>query len=449
MSNQVVKVKREAVLPCMTCPLCHKLFRDATTIIECLHTFCRKCIYKKLSDEEMECCPICNIDLGCIPLEKLRPDHKLQDVRAKIFPSKRKVKTAEVVTPVPLPAKRKERSLSSLAISAPRVSAHGGMTGRRSKSIARKASRSSSFTIERAVDKEEDSVEDRPDSSKSPETLSKFSQNTRLNPSAAETSSGHSPDEERENGSEAWKGKVDLWKPLNCLVEAANRSKSSQLTPQGSVAKSQSIHSRDNEGLIRKTKNKEPGTKSKVQHDKNGKDRDHGESEKPKKLRRIQQKKAHNFGELRIAPQDVLNAATATWEKRNNPIWFSLVASNDQDGDSHLPQISASYLRIKDGSIPVSFIQKYLTRKLDLTSEDEVEIKCMGQSVVPTLTLNNLVDIWLQTTTLERVSATIGSSAKDFVMYACWEHALGFVISWNCFHCHFPTQRPEHIPISA
>ncbi|KAL2535731.1 RING-type domain-containing protein [Forsythia ovata] len=69
-----------------------------------------------------------------------------------------------------------------------------------------------------------------------------------------------------------------------------------------------------------------------------------------------------------------------------------------------------------DGSIPVSFIQKYLKRKLDLTSEDEVEIKCMGQSVVPTLTLNNLVDIWLQTTTSERVSATIGSSAKDFVM---------------------------------
>ncbi|KAL2535730.1 E3 ubiquitin protein ligase DRIP2-like [Forsythia ovata] len=276
MSNQVVKVNREAVLPCMTCPLCHKLFRDATTIIECLHTFCRKCIYKKLSDEEMECCPICNIDLGCIPLEKLRPDHKLQDVRAKIYPSKRKVKTPEVVTPVPLPAKRKE-----------------------------------SFTIEKAVDKEEDSVEDHPDSSKSPETLNKFSQNTRLNPSAAETSSGLSPDEGRENGSEAWKGKVDLWKPLNCLVEAANRSKSSQLIPQGSVAKSQSIHSRDNEGLIRKTKNKEPGTKSKVQHDKNGKERDHGESEKPKKLRRIQQKKAHNFGELRIAPQDVLNAATA------------------------------------------------------------------------------------------------------------------------------------------
>ncbi|CAA3032242.1 E3 ubiquitin ligase DRIP2-like [Olea europaea subsp. europaea] len=416
MPNQVVKVKREAVLPCMTCPLCRELFHDATTIIECLHTFCRNCIYKKLSDEEMECCPICNINLGCAPLEKLRPDHKLQDVRAKIFSSKRKVNTPEVVTPVQLPAKRKERSLSSLAISAPRVSAHSGMTGRRSKSIARKASRSSSFTIEKAVDKDEDSVEDCPENSKSPERLNKVSQNTRLNPNAAEASSRLSPDEERERGSEALKGKVDLWKPLNCLVEAANRSKSSQLAPQGSVAKSDSVHFHDNEGLVRKSKNKEPGTKSKVQHDKNGKVHDHRESEKTKKIRRIQQKKARNSGELRITPQDVLNAATATCEKRNNPIWFSLVASDDQEGDAHLPQISANYLRIKDGSIPVSFIQKYLKKKLDLNSEDEVEIKCMGQTVVPTLTLNNLVDIWLQTTTSETVSATIGSSAKDFIM---------------------------------
>ena len=38
MPNQVVKVKRERIAACITCPLCHKLFRDATTISECLHT---------------------------------------------------------------------------------------------------------------------------------------------------------------------------------------------------------------------------------------------------------------------------------------------------------------------------------------------------------------------------------------------------------------------------
>ncbi|KAI3449722.1 hypothetical protein Pfo_006387 [Paulownia fortunei] len=417
MSHQVVKVRREAVAPCMTCPLCHKLFRDATTIIECLHTFCRKCIHKKLSDEEMECCPICNIDLGCVPLEKLRLDHNLQDVRAKIFPYKRiKVKAPEVLSPVTLPAKRKERSLSSLVVSTPRVSTQSGMTGRRSKSIARKASRGSSFTIEKPVKKEEDSMEDHPESSSSPETLNKFTQNTRQNSAASEPSNHPSPDKGRENGSEAWEGKVDLWKPLNCLVEAANRSKSTKFSIQGSVAKSEALHSHDNEGLLSKTKNREHRQKSKVQDEKNSSDHTPPESERPKKLRRIRQKKARNFGEFRVPPQAVLDAVSAKFDRRNYPIWFSLV-SDEQEGDAPpLPQIAASYLRIKDGSIPVSFIQKYLKMKLDLTSEDEVEIKCMGQTVIPTLTLNNLVDLWLQTTTTDRVSATIGSSAKDFVM---------------------------------
>lgn len=37
-NNLVVKVKRETIAACMTCPLCNKLLRDATTITECLHS---------------------------------------------------------------------------------------------------------------------------------------------------------------------------------------------------------------------------------------------------------------------------------------------------------------------------------------------------------------------------------------------------------------------------
>lgn len=43
----------------------------------------------------------------------------------------------------------------------------------------------------------------------------------------------------------------------------------------------------------------------------------------------------------------------------------------------------------------------------------------MGQPVVPTLQLYNLVDLWLRTApapTSQRVPAAVGSSAKDFVM---------------------------------
>ncbi|XP_050265370.1 E3 ubiquitin protein ligase DRIP2-like isoform X2 [Quercus robur] len=367
MANQVVRVRRETIVACMTCPLCNKLFRDATTISECLHTFCRKCIYDKISEEELECCPICNTDLGCVPLEKLRPDHSLQDVRAKIFPSKRrKVNAPEVVPSATLPARRKERSLSSLVVNTPRVSTQVTMTGRRSRAVARKAAalQGSRFSIEKLIKKEEDSVRDHPDSSSSPETSNKFPQNTR----------------------------------------------------QGSDAKLEAAQT-NTDGQGRKTKSKEMKCRSKVEVEKNITDPVSSELGKPKILRRVRRKRKPGFGESEISPQAVLEAAGAKHERRFGPVWFSLVASEDQEGNAPLPQIPACYLRIKDGNIPVSFIQKYLMRKLNLTSEAEVEIKCMGQPVVPTLQLYNLVDLWLQTASRsERVPASIGSSAKDFVM---------------------------------
>ncbi|KAI4350066.1 hypothetical protein L6164_010591 [Bauhinia variegata] len=70
MSRQQVKVKRETLEACTTCPLCHKLFKDATTMSLCLRNFCRKCIYEKLSDDETDSCPVCNIDLGCVPVDR-------------------------------------------------------------------------------------------------------------------------------------------------------------------------------------------------------------------------------------------------------------------------------------------------------------------------------------------------------------------------------------------
>ncbi|KAK4351682.1 hypothetical protein RND71_030995 [Anisodus tanguticus] len=397
MSNELVKkVKRESIVACMTCPLCHRLFRDATTISECLHTFCRKCIYKRLSDDELECCPICNIDLGCAPLEKLRPDHNLEDVRAKIFPCKRrKVKAPEIMPSVTLPVRRKERSLSSLVVSAPRVS----MTGRRSKSVARKALKGPTFSIENPIKNEEDSGEE-PDSSSSPDTLKKSAQSKRQNYSNAVPS------------------------PLDCLVEVVNKSKCSRFTSQGSIGKSESPHCHVNEGQGWKIEVKEHGQKSKVQDGPAL-----SESEKPKKLRRICRKKASTFGEFTISRQAVLDAISVKCERRANPIWFSLVASEAQEGDAPLPQISAGYLRIKDGNIPVSFIQKYLMRKLNLSSEDEVEIRYMGQLIVPTLQLNSLVDMWLQTTTSERVPAVIGSSANDFVMVLAYARKVPNLMS--------------------
>ncbi|KAE8665410.1 DREB2A-interacting protein 2 isoform 2 [Hibiscus syriacus] len=468
MANQVVKVKREAIAACMTCPLCNKLLRDATTISECLHTLltCSSnsstnipCLDKlTIEEEELECCPICNIDLGCVPLEKLRPDHNLQDVRAKIFPLKRrKVKTPEVVPPVTMPARRKERSLSSLVVNAPKVLSHTAMTGRRTKAFTRKAGalRHSTFSIEKPVKKDEDSMEDNQESASSPETLNKFTQNKRQCTSSAEHI--QHMNKEAENGGEAWDGKLDLWKPLTCLVEVANRTKSFKSNSQGSDSKLEPTRVPNIEAQMCKSKHREDKCKTKVEDEKS------------------------NAGPA-TSESAVLDAAGPKHERRIGPVWFSLVASEDQcrcfqgrrctppanfcklpedkeygkgnrhivftnfteevnkyypggvseviDNSSYIANVNG--LRVEgygrrqwDGNMPVSFIKKYLKKKLNLTDEAEVEIKCMGQPVVPTLQLYNLVDLWLQTTaTSQRVPATLGSSAKEFVMVLAYSRKV-------------------------
>lgn len=418
--HRVVKVRRETIEACMTCLLCNKLLRDATTISECLHTFCRKCIYQRISDEGLDNCPICNINLGCIPLEKLRPDHNLQDVRSKIFPYKRrKVEAPEVVESVTLPViRRKERSLSSLVVSTPKVSTQTTTTGRRTKPFPRKAAalRGSGFSIEKPIKKEHDRAEDSPESSSSPETPKKFNQNTRQNSSSAEPSQP-APDDEAENGAEPRDGKSDLWQPLNFLVEVANRTKSFKSIPQVNDAKLESRPVRDNEPQVHKTKFKENKDKSKVKDEKNNIDNVSEGTVEPKRLRRIRRKKAAFNDVSGISSPAVLHTAAAKQERRSGPVWFSLLASEEQEGDAPLPQIPSSYLRLKDGNVPVSFIQKYLVKKLDLTSEVEVEIRCMGRPVIPTLLLCNVVDQWLQAAPKpEQVPVSAGSSAKDFVM---------------------------------
>jgi hypothetical protein len=134
------------------------------------------------------CCPVCSIDLGCAPLEKLRfffltyltlinysfalkqhatrtftflyvsfscnvldlfysyslwlmstyflyrIDHSLQYVRSKVFPSKkRKVEDPEVTSPITSPIKTKVRSLSSLTKHAPQMSMQKCLRKRRTK----------------------------------------------------------------------------------------------------------------------------------------------------------------------------------------------------------------------------------------------------------------------------------------------------------------------------
>lgn len=426
MKNQVVKVRREKLKACMICPLCNKLMKEATTVSLCLHTFCRKCIYKKLSDEEADCCPICYTDLGCIPVEKLRPDHNLQDLRTKIFPSKReKINISEVMASNSLPLKRKERSLSSLVVSTPTISIQAGLTGKRSKPAGRKAVslRGSSFTMKESIKKEEDPIEDLPEGSRSPETLNEIVQKRRQNSLSSEPLHKQISKRDLEADAEPWGGNVDLWKPLNCLVEAANRTKAFKVNSQSSCpVKPEPLNVHDCEIHLPKSKVKESGHISKFEDDKDLTTMIPGPY-KRKRLRVLGRKRAAEG--LSDLSQAVLDATVSKPSRRNSPIWFSLVAAEDQGGDIRLPQISTCYLRIKDCNLPVSFIHKYLMKKLDLASEAEVEISCQGQPVLPSLQLHNLVDLWLRTAaTSKRVAASVGTPAKECVMVLSYSRTV-------------------------
>ncbi|KAK4786373.1 hypothetical protein SAY86_003062 [Trapa natans] len=416
--HQGVRVRREVIATYITCPLCNKLIRNATTISECLHTFCRKCIYNKITDEELERCPICHIDLGCVPLDKLRPDHILQDLRAKIFPFKGRKVNATLQPITNLPARRKERSLSSLVVNVPKASSQSVINCKRTKYATRKAVASQGSSFIRKHIKEEVSTEECLGSSSSLETVEKFTGNIQQGHFGELSQANGGQIRETTNGT--WEKKADLWKPLHDLVEAANQTKSFKPSSKGFDAS----HAQGNHQPLR---NKMKGSKLKTKVDNSKSKFDPAPSQviKPKRLWRARPKRESSSGESHISLKAVLKAAGAIRDPRTGPIWFSLVASDEQEGHEPLPQVSAGYLRIKDGSLPVSYIQKYLMQKLHLNSETEVEIKCLGQTVLPSLLLHNLVDLWLQTaSTSHRVPATIGSSAKDFVMVLAYSRKI-------------------------
>ncbi|KAK6642942.1 hypothetical protein RUM43_004444 [Polyplax serrata] len=79
------KIKLREVNRHLVCRLCRGYYIDATTIAECLHSFCRSCIIKYL--EKNSFCPICEVQIHKTkPYLNLRLDKALQDVVYKLVP---------------------------------------------------------------------------------------------------------------------------------------------------------------------------------------------------------------------------------------------------------------------------------------------------------------------------------------------------------------------------
>lgn len=71
--------------PHILCALCGGYLIQATTVIECLHSFCRSCIVNFL--ETSKVCPICDAQIHKTrPLLNIRPDQTLQSLVYKLVP---------------------------------------------------------------------------------------------------------------------------------------------------------------------------------------------------------------------------------------------------------------------------------------------------------------------------------------------------------------------------
>ncbi|XP_074721085.1 polycomb group RING finger protein 1 isoform X1 [Strix uralensis] len=84
-NEEEVKVKMKELNEHIVCCLCAGYFIDATTITECLHTFCKSCIVKYLQTSKY--CPMCNTKIHeTQPLLNLKLDRVMQDIVYKLVP---------------------------------------------------------------------------------------------------------------------------------------------------------------------------------------------------------------------------------------------------------------------------------------------------------------------------------------------------------------------------
>lgn len=145
---------------------------------------------------------------------------------------------------------------------------------------------------------------------------------------------------------EVMEGKADLWTPLNCLVEAANRTKSSKSNPQGQLpAKSEPLNALDSISELYMPENntdaESPDALESHVHVPKVKIKEPENSTRGKKninaaavTGSMKRKRFHAGNRNRGAPSGESGDSTqdvrgAKHSRRNNLIWFSLVAAEN------------------------------------------------------------------------------------------------------------------------
>ncbi|KAF7067594.1 hypothetical protein CFC21_073464 [Triticum aestivum] len=366
----VARVRRALLAPCVTCPLCDGYFREASAFTECGHTFCRECIMNKIDEEEIEACPVCDVALGITPEEKLRADISIQAIRNYLFPSKAEVDAFEAPT-ITLPAKRKERSISSL-VETPKMATQTTLTGRRTK-VARRTITSQTFSLSKLPNKSEDRDQMAEKASALKSTKMTTSANKKQN----------TVDISEDGKNRGTIDKEELEKPLRSLVVAS--AKKSQNPSSCSKESSEALTELRSLVVASAKKSQNP-------------------SSCPK------ESKTTTEHTPRESPEADSHDGITT------QVWFSLVTSPNQVEAKLLPQLEKNFYRIKDGTMRVSSILRLIMKKLELASDDKVEILCHDESVCPSTTLHGLLERWLSCKPKDEVLRPVGAPANEFVM---------------------------------
>lgn len=86
-NTELLQIDLEKLKKHLTCSLCDGIFRTPFTINECMHTFCKGCLYKEFYHNPTKTnCPKCNIQLGGKPLDSFIFDSSLHELINIIFP---------------------------------------------------------------------------------------------------------------------------------------------------------------------------------------------------------------------------------------------------------------------------------------------------------------------------------------------------------------------------
>ncbi|CAH2052971.1 unnamed protein product [Thlaspi arvense] len=446
--KMILKAKKQDMMECLTCPICNKLYDRATTISECVHTFCKKCIEDKIVVEKLKACPVCNVDLGVAPLDKLRADNTWDDLVLRVFKTKpENVNAATETVPISRQYSRKKKKApsSSLLPTSARVTT----------SPDHPTPDAAPLDPEKLGEKMEAVTLNQ--SSSTP--VLNFRRRPRKNPMPKRDENDASP----QAGATASKGcnqkekddkKItvsadDLRKSLTLDKEEVTPLKPNGKEKQDEKAEecaeenqntlfnrfegddTEEFHGEPNEMpvLVSSESDTEDvyGEKPKKNDVKNLESAASNSGKKKSSRKKWKGKgKVYSPPVLRSRGKRIVNGAGTSQaalftgpEKKldSNPVWFKVVAASNQNTDVPLPQITPANLKVEYGNIPVSHVKKYIVEKLGLESEDEVEIWLREEPVCSSQILSHLRDWWVQTTPMsERKSSMVGSSAAEFVM---------------------------------